>query len=317
MLAFLGGCASGPHGAPATSPELEQNMVELRALNARHLREIEQLQNHVFVLETQIENQRKVEAPIRRRPWSVKLSAVPATSTLIGDPAGSQPPATAAPASASADDPNVEYAGEAALPARRNRARPLLRLSGTGRPVVTLAAPEPEPSRPAAFSSRKPIALYRRSLAALKGGHVAAALTGFRKFLAYYPHHSYADNVQYWIGEAYFSLDQYQAAVREMRRVVERYPRGNKVPDAMLKIGLAHLARGERREARQALETLCRIYPKHAVTRLATERLASERLARGAPATAALDPDRLTRFSALPAPRDLDLETRADKLQSR
>ena len=59
----------------------------------------------------------------------------------------------------------------------------------------------------------------------------------------------------------------------------------------MLKIGLAHLARGEGPEARQALQSLCRIYPRHAAARLAKEKLATERFARTdprAPATASL-----------------------------
>jgi tol-pal system protein YbgF len=301
---LLGGCASGPAILTPLAPELEQNMVELRALNARHLREINQLQNRVFVLETEIENQNKTDEPRRRRVWSVKLSSSPASASTPSTPTGAADPMARydapvmAPSSLAAEDATVEYAGEAALPARRNRVRPLLRLSGTGRPVVTYAdVPTPETPAPVTVDPRKPLALYRRSLAALRAGHVAVALVGLRKFLVHYPHHSYADNVQYAIGESYFSLDQYQSAVRELKRVVERYPHGNKVPDAMLKIGLAHLARGEGPEARQALESLCRIYPRHAVTRLAKEKLATEHFARAeahAPATASLDADRIS-----------------------
>jgi tol-pal system protein YbgF len=276
-------------------------MVELRALNTRHLREINQLQNRVFVLETQIENQNKTDEPRRRRVWSVKLSSAPASAPTPSTPADDPVPRNDAPvivpSSLAAEDATVEYAGEAALPARRSRVRPLLRLSGTGRPVVTYADAPPETPAPVAVDPHKPLALYHKSLAALRAGHVAVALVGLRKFLARYPHHSYADNVQYAIGESYFSLDQYQSAVRELKRVVERYPHGNKVPDAMLKIGLAYLARGEGPEARRALESLCRIYPKHAVTRLAKEKLATEHFARAeahAPATASLEADRIS-----------------------
>jgi tol-pal system protein YbgF len=287
------------------APELEQNMVELRALNARHLREINQLQNRVFVLETQIENQSKTDEPRRRRVWSVKLSSAPAWAPSPATPAGggdpvprNEAPPVIVPSSLAAEDATVEYAGEAALPARRNRVRPLLRLSGTGRPVVTYAeAATVEAATPVAVDPHQPLALYHKSMYALRAGHIAVALVGLRKFLARYPHHSYADNVQYAIGESYFRLDQYQSAVRELKRVVERYPHGNKVPDAMLKIGLAHLARGEGPEARQALETLCRIYPKHAITRLAKEKLATEHFARSeahTSATASLDADRIS-----------------------
>ena len=92
--------------------------------------------------------------------------------------------------------------------------------------------------------------------------------------MARYPHHGYADNAQYWIGECYYDLKQYKAAVREFRRVVERYPHGNKVPEAMLKIGVSQLATGDGREGRQQLESLRRMYPKHPASRLAAARLA-------------------------------------------
>jgi TolA-binding protein len=61
--------------------------------------------------------------------------------------------------------------------------------------------------------------------------------------------------------------------VRELRLVGERYPHGNKVPDAMLKLGEAQLAIGDTREARGVLEALVRMYPRHAASQLAAERL--------------------------------------------
>jgi tol-pal system protein YbgF len=254
---------------------MDENMIELRARNAGQSRKIDELQNRVFILEDKLDT--------RRAPGEARRARPVATSKHIGDPTREEVTVTIAP-SVQGSDATVEYAGEAA---KRNRARPVLRLSGTGSAHIAFSSPPPEASPAALSGSSKPLVLYRESLDALKAGRIAAALAGFRKFQTRYPRHNYADNVQYWIGECYFNLDQFQAAVRELRRVVVRYPHGNKVPDAMLKIGLAHLARGERRDGRQALEALCRTYPKHAATRLATERLAQDD--RRAPATVSLD----------------------------
>jgi tol-pal system protein YbgF len=237
-------------------------MVELRAQNAGNLRKIDELQNRIFILEDRLDT--------RRGAGERRSRTAATTSKHIGEPARDGSPGSPA-AVADGNDPTVEYAGEAA---KRNRVRPVLRLTGTGNAQVAYSSPPPETAKPAQLKSSKPLALYHESLAALQAGRVAAALAGFRTFLTRYPHHTYADNAQYEIGECYLALDQYRAAVRELRRVVERYPHANKVPDAMLKIGLAHLARGERREGRLALEALCRTYPKHPATRLATERLA-------------------------------------------
>ena len=51
-------------------------------------------------------------------------------------------------------------------------------------------------------------------------------------------------------------------AMREFRRVVEKYPQGNKVSDALLKVGFAHLAIGSTEAGRQTLEQLVRSYPE-------------------------------------------------------
>jgi tol-pal system protein YbgF len=119
----------------------------------------------------------------------------------------------------------------------------------------------------------EPLRIYRDALEALRAGHHAAALSGFRRFLDRYPVHDYADNAQYWIGECYYDLHQYQAATREFRAVIERYPRGNKVPDAMLKLGFAHLALGQNADGRQVLDSLLRAFPKHDAAILAATRL--------------------------------------------
>src|SRR2546421_277637 len=82
-----------------------------------------------------------------------------------------------------------------------------------------------------------------------EGGYLLA-ITGFRDFLRRFPDHKLADNAQYWIGESYLALAHSYAnagqqddkatqaleeAVREFRRVITNYPRGDKVPTAIYK----------------------------------------------------------------------------------
>ena len=272
-------CATAP-AAPNRSAEIESNMVELRAQNAGYLRQIDELQNRIFILENKIESSLRVAEENRRTG--------PISRTLGEDDA--PPPAPARPVAQAANvvqDPNapeVEYAGEAAQPPRRGGARPSLRLSGNGRAVITnVAANEParEPTQKAARDAARmtpkeahaAVSLYRQGLEEFRSGHDAAAIATFRKFLKSYPQHHYGDNAQFALGECYYDLKQYRAAVRELRLVGERYPHGNKVPDAMLKLGEAQLALGDTREARGVLEALVRMYPRHAASQLAAERL--------------------------------------------
>jgi tol-pal system protein YbgF len=282
LLPFAGllaaSCATAPV-QPSRSAELERNMVELRAQNAGYLRQIDELQNRIFILENKIENSLRVAEETRRTG--------PISRTLADDDARPNtdraPARPVAQASNVAQDPNmpeVEYAGEAAQPARRGGARPMLRLSGNNRPVITSVAvnePAREPARgPARMSAKEAhaaVSLYREGLEAFRSGHDAAAIATFRKFLKTYPQHHYGDNAQFALGECYYDLKQYRAAVRELRLVGERYPHGNKVPDAMLKLAEAQLALGDTREARGVLEALVRLYPRHAASQLAAERL--------------------------------------------
>ena len=254
---------------PPRSADFEGNMVELRAQNAGYLRQIDELQNRIFILEDKLDN-RRVADNGRTGPISRVIGAeappAPAVAIVAVAPSVTEDP----------NVPSVEYAGEAALPPKRGRVRPLLRLSGSGRPVITNVAanaPAPDPARMSASDARAALNLYGEGQAAFQSGHDAAAIATFRKFLNRYPKHHLGDNAQFALGECYYDLKQFRAAVRELRLVGERYPHGNKVPDAMLKLADAQLALGETRDARQVLESLLQTYPHHSASRLATERL--------------------------------------------
>ncbi|HEY0992203.1 MAG TPA: tetratricopeptide repeat protein, partial [Kofleriaceae bacterium] len=65
----------------------------------------------------------------------------------------------------------------------------------------------------------------------------------------------------------------YPRALSEFRRVVEVYPRGNKVPDALLKVGYCYQAMGQGDKARAVLEQVVNIYPKSEPATLAAKRL--------------------------------------------
>ena len=45
------------------------------------------------------------------------------------------------------------------------------------------------------------------------------AIESFQALLQQNPNHSMADNCQYWIGESYFGLKQYQKAIMEFQKV--------------------------------------------------------------------------------------------------
>jgi tol-pal system protein YbgF len=114
---------------------------------------------------------------------------------------------------------------------------------------------------------------YRAAVELVKTARYDEAVAALRAFIAKYPRHDYADNAQYWLGEAFYAQKDYARALTEFRAVIEVYPHGNKVPDALLKVGYCHQALGQGEKARAVLEQVVSLYPKSEPAMLAAKRL--------------------------------------------
>ena len=267
LLPALGACATAP--PKANSADSDRMIAELRAKNAGDARHIEELENRIFILEDQVDSRRL--AAEQRAPATLppRKADTPAAAAPVPRPAAAT--ASEEPSSVLAEG-EVEYAG-AAAPAPGAR---VARAPAAGRrPMLRLgAAPEPVEAHGEAGAGGESLRGYRLALETLRAGDPRGALEGFRRFLDGNPRHDYADNAQYWIGECYYDLHEYRAAEPEFRKVIERYPDGNKVPDAMLKLGFTLLAEQQDAAGRAVLESLTRAYPKHEAARMAVFRLA-------------------------------------------
>ena len=114
---------------------------------------------------------------------------------------------------------------------------------------------------------------YRAAVDLLKGGKSDEAVAALRAFLVHFPKHDYADNAQYWLGEAFYAKKDFTKALVEFRATIETYPRGNKVPDALLKVGYCYQALGQADKSRAVLEQVVNLYPKTEPAALAAKRL--------------------------------------------
>ena len=88
-----------------------------------------------------------------------------------------------------------------------------------------------------------------------------------------YPQSSYADNAQYWLGEANYVSRKYKDAVIEFNKVLSDYPTSPKVPDAMLKLGFTHYELKEWDKAKELLQRVVKDYPDSSAAKLAETRL--------------------------------------------
>ncbi|MCO4761250.1 MAG: tol-pal system protein YbgF [Myxococcales bacterium] len=125
---------------------------------------------------------------------------------------------------------------------------------------------------------------YRTAKAQLDGGRLRDARTQFQRFLTKHPKHPLADNAMYWIGETWYAQALWIKAARVFHDVTRRFPLGNKVPDAMLKMALCYQKLGERNDAAKVLRELIRLYPVTPAAELARRKLRRAKMNAGLPA---------------------------------
>ncbi|HIC68459.1 MAG TPA: tetratricopeptide repeat protein [Candidatus Latescibacteria bacterium] len=103
-------------------------------------------------------------------------------------------------------------------------------------------------------------AAYRTALDDYRERRYKAALERFADVLSAAPSGHLADNSQYWMGECYYGLDEYRAALVEFTKVFA-YSETEKDDDAQVMIARCQMALGESEEALSAFQKLLEEYP--------------------------------------------------------
>jgi tol-pal system protein YbgF len=114
---------------------------------------------------------------------------------------------------------------------------------------------------------------YTAAFDLLKEGSYKASITAFRAFLHDYPQSRYADNAQYWLGEANYVSREYKTALEEFQKLIKRYPDSTKIAGARLKIGFTYFELKNWSAARDELQQVIKLYPDSTVEAKAQERL--------------------------------------------
>jgi len=104
-------------------------------------------------------------------------------------------------------------------------------------------------------------ARYDRALARYREHNFKDAIQGFSNLLLENIPSDLADNCQYWIGESYYGVKNYEQAIAEFEKVF-RYAETNKADAALLKLGLAYMMLSRRAEAKSQFELLIVNHPR-------------------------------------------------------
>lgn len=135
------------------------------------------------------------------------------------------------------------------------------------------ASPAAEAAKTAPASSLSGDALYQEGVRLVMNDDPLKGRSVLTQYLTENPSAKLAPNALYWIGETYYSEKNFAQSILKFKEVSRRFPKAGKVPDAMLKIGLAYDKLGDRENAAFYLRTLVEDYPKSDPAKIGRTRL--------------------------------------------
>ena len=116
---------------------------------------------------------------------------------------------------------------------------------------------------------------YDSAFASLRSGQYEQAVSQFEDFLRRYPDSTLTPDAYYWLGESYYVLRRFEQAQQIFLTLGADFPRSDKLPDAMLKLGYIYSETGDIPRAREMLQKLIDVYPNSVAASLGASHLRS------------------------------------------
>jgi tol-pal system protein YbgF len=102
---------------------------------------------------------------------------------------------------------------------------------------------------------------YEDAFALLRQNKYEEAISAFNNFLQKNPQHELGSNAYYWLGEAYYTQNNFEKASVQFARGYQTFPKGNKAADSLLKLAMSLEQLGKKPESCTTLEKLGRDFP--------------------------------------------------------
>ena len=103
---------------------------------------------------------------------------------------------------------------------------------------------------------------YEFATSFLKVGDYGTAERAFREFVMTNPEHKLAGNAQYWYAETFRIRQLYTDAATAYLEGYQKYPKGEKAPINLLKLGVSMVQIGEKEQGCKMIEGVEKQYPK-------------------------------------------------------
>ena len=103
---------------------------------------------------------------------------------------------------------------------------------------------------------------YEFATSFLKVGDYSTAERAFREFVMTNPEHKLAGNAQYWYAETFRIRQLYTDAATAYLEGYQKYPKGEKAPINLLKLGVSMVQIGEKEQGCKMIDGVEKQYPK-------------------------------------------------------
>jgi tol-pal system protein YbgF len=220
--------------------ELANQLEQLRSETAALRGDIEQLRHDT---DSAASRQKELYVDVDKRLQSLEQAERGAS---LAPPPSLPAPSTAPPSSAPSSSPPPRTPAPAAAGA------------------AVASAPKPGVSDKQA---------YQTAFDLLQARKYDEAGKAFTQFLSAYATSPLADNAQYWLAQSHYVQRQFNVALPEFQKVIDKYPQSSKLPDALLKVGYCQSELGNKNAARTALQQVMKQFPDTTAARLATQQL--------------------------------------------
>jgi tol-pal system protein YbgF len=132
------------------------------------------------------------------------------------------------------------------------------------------------PSNPPSSNGGSAEALYQEGLSKYNAGDLDGAVVTLYEVVANFPTDPMRERAQFLVGEIFYSQKDYRGVIAELESLIAAVPGGTRVPEALVKIGLAQRALGDETRARRAWDRVVKEFPSSAAAKQARTLLKSK-----------------------------------------
>jgi tol-pal system protein YbgF len=114
---------------------------------------------------------------------------------------------------------------------------------------------------------------YQSIVEAIQTGDYEKVIIISKQFLKLYPQNNQVDEVQYWLGQAYYDLKQLNSALTAFSTLLEKYPYSSRNAEALLNIGYIYYDKKDYATAQAIFQQIKENYPNTGIAQLAEQKL--------------------------------------------